>query len=124
VGWDGATGNDKWRIEKRLLSTGNTVIHYPVIFDPQPNQSDRANAVCLDLDVVFAGGYESPGGTKHWRIERRGKIDGVLLCILPPTGAPGEVTRMHLTLATPIYAAGNHDAARKHRLMVRAWLEH
>jgi len=83
AGYDTKAGRGKeWRIEKRLLSTGESVtafgVNGVVTSDPSAN-ADKALAIAIDGTDMYIAGYESAGsGLKQWRIEKRALDTGFL----------------------------------------------
>jgi len=76
VGYDReGTGNDRWRVEKRLLTTGAVV--WTQTFDPTVDA--RATAVAVDASGVYIAGMESSIGNHRWRLEKRNLTTGALI---------------------------------------------
>ena len=88
-----ATRGTEWRIEKRLLSTGESVTGFNangvVTSDPSP-QTDNAKAIAIDETYMYVAGHESSGsGLFQWRIEKRRLDTGDFDTLF---GASGVVT--------------------------------
>jgi hypothetical protein len=69
-------GTGTWRIEKRDLNSGVLYSSFGnngvVIVDPAANGNDTAWAIATDPEnTIFIAGYDSAGGNKEWRLEKR-----------------------------------------------------
>jgi len=78
VGTDSLPGNERWRIEKRSLTTGG------LIWTRASNPSidaDWATGVAVDGSGVYIVGYDSYLGysNRRWRIEKRSLMDGSVI---------------------------------------------
>ncbi|MGI9028313.1 MAG: hypothetical protein ACR2FM_05755 [Candidatus Saccharimonadales bacterium] len=89
AGYEGVSSDNRWRIEKRLVSDGSLVS----AFGGSGCTTNRGGAVCSDpttgddqiLDIaidtaggfLYAAGYDSTGSNR-WRVEKRSLGDGSL----------------------------------------------
>lgn len=69
-------GNSQWRIEKRFANTG--VMQWIQQVNPSANE-DVAYGVAVDSTGVYIAGFDSVGGDRRWRIEKRALTNGSLV---------------------------------------------
>jgi hypothetical protein len=84
VGWDASGGNDRWRVEKRTLTTGALVTGFGtggVVATNPSSGSDLAWGVINDATSLYVFGEDRvPGGVdSRWRIEKRSLATGALV---------------------------------------------
>jgi len=73
VGYDNATGNLRWRMEKRSLTTGGVI--WSKSYNPSTGV-DRASDVAVDSTGVYVVGIDSTPGNWQWRMEKRSLTTG------------------------------------------------
>ena len=83
AGTDQSPGNNQWRIEKRLLSTGALDASFGtggVVTNNPSGGDDWTYFIAIDSTYMYvAGTDESPGaGNEQWRIEKRLLSTGAL----------------------------------------------
>lgn len=79
-----ASGNEKWRIEKRTLSTGQLDTQFDgdgiISEDTGTGGWNEAQAVALDSSSLYVAGYDAYGPNvdepEQWRIEKRDLVSG------------------------------------------------
>ena len=73
-------GDSQWRIEKRDVSGGlvSAFGANGVVTSNPGSSADEATAVICDGTHLYIGGYETSGGNRQWRIEKRLLTSGVL----------------------------------------------
>jgi hypothetical protein len=119
-----------WRVEKRLLATGESVTAFGpandgVVSVPSTSAGGQAilSAIAIDDQYLYLGGYDTLGpGNRVWRLEKRDKITSLLVNTFDPSGIlPGvaisdpnpaglDVLKCLTTDTDYIYAAG-YDTA-------------
>ncbi|MDI6788622.1 MAG: hypothetical protein QME51_09650, partial [Planctomycetota bacterium] len=84
VGVDYVTGNARWRIEKRSLTTGVLVGGFgtggAVVVNPSA-WADEPRAIAIASPYIYVAGidYNTSGGNAQWRIEKRSSSTGALV---------------------------------------------
>uniref|UniRef100_A0A7C4XM48 T9SS type A sorting domain-containing protein n=1 Tax=candidate division WOR-3 bacterium TaxID=2052148 RepID=A0A7C4XM48_UNCW3 len=78
AGWDNASGDAQWRIEKRDKSLGNLIAGWPVYSNPGTS-GDEALSITLDDNYLYIAGYQCLNTDYMWRIEKRNKSNGALV---------------------------------------------
>lgn len=94
AGYD-STGSNRWRVEKRSLSTGafasgttaGGFANGELVNDPNSGASDQIYAIALDTanDAMFLGGKDG-ASNGQWRTEKRKLSDGTLITSFNSTG--------------------------------------
>src|SRR3972149_873757 len=95
VGHDASLGNNRWRIEKRSLTTGS------IIWTQASNPSsamDEALGVAVDATGVYIVGYDNYLGIPRWRMEKRSLTTGT--SIWTPASNPSPTWDEPLGVAT------------------------
>ena len=121
VGYDEqpASGDFRWRVEKRSLSTGGLVTGFGtsgvLVVDPTSGGDDQALAAYFDGTDLFVAGYDESNGAGdlQWRIEKRAGGDGSLVTGFGSSGVvvvnpgPGQDAVLRLDAdGTDLYAFG------------------
>lgn len=104
AGYESSSGNDGWRIQKRLLSDGT------VVWSQNNNLSsgsDQAFGITQDASGIYIAGYDSSPGNRQWRIEKRSAADGTLMWTQSsnPSNSDDEA-RAIVVDETGVYIAG------------------
>ena len=111
AGWNNP-GNYQWRIEKRDLTTGLLITTFGtsgvVISNPSAS-GDYVYAITNDAGGIYVAGYDYIPGNGQWRVEKRDKNDGSLLCTLQsnPSTSSTDIAYAITNDASGIYVAGH-----------------
>ncbi len=92
VGTDMATADNRWRIEKRSLSTGLLITSFGtsgVVTSNPSSASDQPNRIAVDSTGIYVVGTDMALGNNQWRIEKRSLSEGLPIASF---GADGVVT--------------------------------
>jgi len=81
AGYDSASGNGQWRIEKRSLLDGSLHASFGtagvVLSNPSPTW-EMADAIAIDATSLYVFGRDDSPGDFQWRVEKRLLADGSL----------------------------------------------
>jgi len=107
VGHDASLGNNRWRIEKRSLTTGS------VIWTQASNPSsamDEALGVAVDATGVYIVGYDNYLGIPRWRMEKRSLTTGTSIWTQTSNPSPGWDFANAVTVdGTGVYIVGRDE---------------
>ncbi|MBL8030733.1 MAG: hypothetical protein JNK33_00185, partial [Candidatus Doudnabacteria bacterium] len=90
AGYDNVGGDDRWRVEKRLKTTGAVDVNFGtngVVTADLTVNSDQAQAITQDGTYLYVAGYEGTGAANfNWRVEKRNMSDGALVTAFGNSG--------------------------------------
>ncbi len=102
-----STTNNQWRIEKRDITTGDTI--WTQLSNPS-SYNDAATSIDQDADYIYIGGSQAVTSSDgEWRVEKRGKKTGQLFCsqVSNPTSFNADNVDGISVDATGIYVSGD-----------------
>src|SRR3989304_5763051 len=107
VGHDASLGNNRWRIEKRSLTTGSII--WTQTSNPSP-YGDEAFGVAVDATGVYIVGYDNYLGIPRWRMEKRSLTTGTSIWTQTSNPSPGWDFANAVTVdGTGVYIVGRDE---------------
>jgi len=116
VGHDASLGNNRWRIEKRSLTTGSII--WTQTSNPSP-YGDVAYGVAVDGTGLYIVGYDQYPGpdNRRWRIEKRSLTTGSVIW----TQASNPSSAMDEALGVAVDATGVYIVGYDNYLGIPRW---
>jgi hypothetical protein len=116
AGYDKASFDHQWHIERRSLSDGSLITSFGtsgVVTNNPSVDADIAQAVAVDGTGVYIAGFEGDaGGDKRWRIEKRNLTGGLIWAVTSnPNAVFGLEAAYGITVdATGVYIVGTQGS--------------